>query len=192
MKKLMNIATVLALSVSSFAVTEIKAEDNIVKDTVETIKNLNDSGLYRPHFALMGGYSDPVENGYESSELIALEVGYQVLVPYGIGLEISTQEFENDSEADLTQTQFFLKGSYHFAGDIQVIKNSYVGLGVGFVQENSNSDSTYGAIMPNIGFDIPLNETLENLSFGANARYTASASNEVDNFALNGVVKYWF
>ncbi len=46
--------------------------------------------------------------------------------------------------------------------------------------------------MPNAGFDIALTALSEQISLGANLRYTATASNEADSFGLNGVVKYWF
>ena len=182
----------LILSTSlSYAETS-DGEENILQKTYEEVKDLNESGLYRPHFALISGVSDPVDNAYDAAGLLAIEAGYQIRVPYGVGIEIAAQDYENDNGTDLTRTQMFLKGSYNFGGDTPVIKYSYVGVGVGMVAENSDASATYGAIMPNAGFDIPLTVLSEKISLGGNLRYTATASNEADSLGLNGVVKYWF
>ncbi len=167
-------------------------EKNLLKKAYEDVKGLNESGLYKPHVAIFSGVSDPVENDYDAAGLLAVEAGYQIKVPYGVGFEVSAQDFEKDDSTDLTRTQFFLKSSYNLGGETPVIKYSYVGLGLGVVTENSDNTAMYGAIMPNLGFDIPLSSLSEELSLGANLRYTATASNEADNYGLNGVVKYWF
>lgn len=188
MKKIITTATLLSLGLTgAYADT-----NNVVEDAIEDIKDLNETGLYRPHFALMGGINAPIENDYQAGEMIALDVGYQVKVPYGLGAEISTTTFENDDRSNLTRDQFFVKGSYHFSDDNPLIGHSYAGLGLGIVSESDGDTVSYGAIMPNVGFDFPLEEFDQNLSLGANARYTATASNEADNFGISGVVKYWY
>lgn len=186
-----NLCTLLLLT-STISIVHAEEEKNLIEKTYQDVKDLNETGLYRPHFALLSGISDPIEHGYETSEFVAIEAGYQLKVPYGVGFEVSTQELQNDDEPDITRTQFFMKSSYNFSGELPVIKYSYIGLGLGLVAENSNNEVTYGAIMPNLGFDIPLERFSEKISFGANLRYTSTASNEADNYGLNGVVKYWF
>jgi len=186
------VSTLFSFQVFAQATENNVAEENVINNALEEVAQLNETGLYKPHLALMGGVSDPIENGYYVSDMMAIELGYQVMVPYGFGFEISTQEFKNDDKPTISQTQFFLKNSYHFAGETPVIKHSYIGLGLGLVYEDERETTVYGAIMPNVGFDIPLEGDYENLSLGANARYTASASNRVDNFNLSGVVKFWY
>lgn len=189
--KIILLNLLLVTSTITYA-DSVKEEKSTLKKAYEDIKDLNENGLYKPHVALMSGVSDPIENGYDAAGLLAVEAGYQVKVPYGVGFEVSAQDFENDDGTDLMRTQFLLKGSYNFSGDTPVIKYSYVGLGLGIVSENSDETASYGAIMPNAGFDIPVSSLSEKLTLGANIRYTATASNEADNYGLNGVVKYWF
>ncbi len=182
----------LMLSTSMTYADTMSGDENILEKAYDEVKELNESGLYKPHLAIISGVSDPVDNGYDAGGLLAVEAGYQMMVPYGVGIEVSTQDYDKDNGTDLTRTQMFLKGSYNFGGDTPVIKYSYIGLGLGMVSENSDDTATYGAIMPNAGFDIPLTVLSEQISLGANLRYTATASNEADSFGLNGVVKYWF
>lgn len=185
-------SALLAMGSTGVYAQENTENNNVLENAIEDIKDLNDTGLYKPHLALMVGASAPVENGYDAAAFTSVEAGYQIAVPYGIGLEIATLEFEGDDKDDLSQVQLFVKGSYHFGGDTPIIKHSYVGLGLGTVYENRSSENFYGAIMPNIGFDHPFKIGEEQISAGVNLRYTATASNEADNYGLNGVVKYWF
>ena len=188
MKKMITTITLLSLG-TSVAVADSK---NVLEEALEDVKELNETGLYRPHFALMGGVNAPVQNDYEAGSMLALDIGYQVRVPYGLGAEISTTTFENDSRSNLTRDQFFIKGSYHFSDDNPLIGHSYASLGLGIVSEDDGDRVSYGAIMPNVGFDFPIEDFDNNLSLGANARYTATASNVADNFGISGVVKYWY
>jgi len=143
---------------------------------------------YKPHVGLLAGAAQPEGSGETASE-IGFDVGYQPYIPYGAGLEYIHSRVEDGSQKKNRDT-VWLKGSFNFGGTQALLRDSYVGLGLGVVML---SDRTAVAAAPIAGFDVPLgSEKPQFVSLGAAARYAIVSDGEVDTFSLNGVVKYWF
>lgn len=138
----------------------------------------------RPHVGVMAGFADPV-GGQGSVGSFGIDIGYQPYVPFGLGLEIGSTQNE-----DFKRTDILVRGTYNFAGTTPIVKDSYVGVGIGPV---FLSDGTALAAAPIVGFDIPLkNQDRYFLSLGANAKYEFVSGGSPNFFALSGVVKYWY
>ncbi|MBC7742530.1 MAG: hypothetical protein H7061_10045 [Bdellovibrionaceae bacterium] len=144
---------------------------------------------YKPHVAILVGNNTPEGSGTVSPEF-GVDVGYQPYVPFGLGVELMRTEVDTGSGRRDRNT-VLTKGTYHFGGDIPVLRDSYVGAGLGVAFNPSNTSVLGG---PLAGFDIPVT-TINNdavLSLGALAKYNFVGNNEVDAAALNAVVKYWY
>ena len=190
--KFCTLSLLAALMVPAPLMAQDETDERDATSTFPAPTKVTSKDMQQRHFALLGGITDPVEHGYRATDSIAFEVGYQPYVPFGLAVEILSEDFKHDDFETLTRNQIMVKGSYHFGGDITLIQHSYLGMGLGTASENqAGSSPYYGAIMPNLGFDIPLGQA-QLVSLGANLRYTATASNEADSYSLKGVVKYWF
>ncbi|MBX3022913.1 MAG: hypothetical protein KF799_14660 [Bdellovibrionales bacterium] len=145
----------------------------------------------KPSIGIMGGYAE-TEANRRSGTNYGVEYGFQPYIPLGVAIELSGYVSPAvDNEATLTRTRLLGKANYNFGGDIPVVKNSYVGIGLGPVWDNVlNTDSLQLGIAPQIGFDIPITRT--KFSLGANANYLFVSGAKADVFALNGMAKYWF
>ena len=171
--KILILTFLLTASTSVFA---FRAED----ESRTTVNRSFYDSISKPHLGLIVGYQDAGNDSVADSATSAgmgIDVGYQPLVPIGVGIEFTSI----DNRANL-----LAKMTYNFSGDNFLIRNSYAGVAIG-----STEDS--GAVGPLIGFDIPLNHetTSDTVSLGANAKYLfLNHDNQV--FSLNGVVKYWF
>lgn len=149
---------------------------------------------YQPHVGIIAGHSMP-EGSYRSNVEYGIDVGYQPYIPFGLGLEVSQATYEGDGpNPEVIRTKALVKASYNMGGNTVIIKDSYVGLGVGPMIERADADTNvYVGFMPNLGFDIPIGNQVENkFSLGGNARYLVSSSDTPDVFSLNGVAKFWF
>jgi hypothetical protein len=176
------------MGLSSFA-----QEGNTISETLPKLQPVTNEAEYKPHMALLAGLSTP-EGSYDTGGAYGIDVGFQPFIPLSLSAELSQAAYNADSGDDFKRTSLLAKVAYNFGGTIPVIKNSYVGLGGGMLIEDSGpSTTTYGGLMPNLGFDIPT-FTIENkwVSLGATARYMITASNAPDVFDVNGVLKYWF
>lgn len=143
---------------------------------------------YKPHLGLLAGAAQPEGSGDTASE-VGLDIGYQPYIPYGVGLEYIHSRVDDGTDEKDRDT-VWLKGSFNFGGTMALIRDSYVGLGLGAVML---SDRTAWAAAPIAGFDIPLERKQDQfVSLGASARYAIVSDGEVDTFSLSGVVKYWF
>ncbi len=152
--------------------------------------------MAKPHVGLLAGVTD-AEGGYDAGAEYGLDIGYEPIAPLGLGLELSSGNSELDEagqDIDLQRTKLLAKANYNFGGTIPVIRESYVGLGIGPMLESiAGSDRVYLGVMPQAGFDIPLSSRASKyLSAGLNARYLISSSGNPDAFAFNGQLKYWF
>jgi hypothetical protein len=146
----------------------------------------------KPHMGLLAGVAHP--EGYNSSAEYGVDMGFQPYVPFGAGVELSSATSSLTNAADLTRTKLLVKGAYNFGGGVPVIKDSYVGVGVGPMLE-SYGGSTEVAVgfMPYVGFDVPLQKKAhEYMTAGLAARYLATTSGGPDAFSVNGALKYWF
>lgn len=146
----------------------------------------------KPSLAINAGIANTAERDYDGALGYGIEFGYQHWIPVGVAFELSGYSSDGDGDtASLTRTKLLGKANYHFGGTIPVIKESYVGLGLGPVLDNVAGDNEVQlGFAPQVGFDIPLTDT--KYSLGANANYLFVTGNNPDVFALNGVAKYWF
>ena len=144
----------------------------------------------KPHIGVLAGIAQP-EGSYNAAAELGLDVGYQPSVPFGLGAELS--HFESDASEgneDLERTAILVKGTYHLAGTTPVIRDSYVGVGVGPV---FTSDETAVQAAPLLGFDIPIERGSGRFfSVGANAKYAFISGSASDALSVNGAVKYWY
>jgi len=146
------------------------------------------SSEWKPHFGVVLGAAQPERSGVTASE-IGIDIGYQPYIPYGLGAEFIHSRID-DREKVADRNTLWLKCTYNFGGTQTLIKDSYVGLGLGAVFK---SDGTSAAAAPLIGFDIPMKEEDgKTLTLGMNSRYAVVADDEVDTFSITGVLKYWY
>lgn len=151
-------------------------------------KPVTQQSEWKPHVGVMIGAAQPESSGITASEF-ALDIGYQPYIPFSLGAEFNHARIDDGTEAQDRNT-IWLKGAYNFGGNTVVLKDSYVGLGVGSVFK---PDGTSLAVAPQAGFDILVSAREEgNITLGANLRYAIVGDGEVDTLSLSGVLKYWY
>jgi hypothetical protein len=182
----------------AFTSTSIAATDNDATDastgvskTLPISRRAQGVAETKPSLGVIGGMTNSSDQ-HRTGSAIGLEYGFQPYIPYGAAVELSLAD-QPDQSSTLTRTKLLFKGNYNFGGNIPVIKNSYVGLGLGpvFDRLNGANDLELG-VAPQIGFDIPVGEKPSMWSLGANADYLFVGGAKSQVFALNGVAKYWF
>lgn len=185
-KRTTALAAICALAFSFGA----QAQEKTGSSTFPKPREVVDQSELRPHVGVMVGVANP-EGSYRSSGEYGIDVGYQPLIPFGLGLEITGSAIESDAGDRLDRTGILAKATYNFGGETVVIRDSYVGLGLGAALK---SDGTDLVSAPLVGFDIPINrEKGRNMfSLGANAKYIIVGSSDPDTLSVNGVVKYWY
>lgn len=143
---------------------------------------------WKPHFGLLIGAAQPESTGITATEA-GIEVGYQPYIPFGLAVEFNHSGINSGKGASDRNT-FWAKGNYNFGGTTFVLKNSYVGLGLGAVFKPGGTSM---ALAPLVGFDIPIKEERESyFSLGASMKYAVISDNEVDTMTLSGAIKYWY
>ncbi len=152
---------------------------------------IRNSGEQVPHIGLMLGSTQP-EGRFNSSAEVGIDVGFQPYVPFGLGLEATYSQLNstvNDGKNE--RGTVLAKATYNLGGSIPIIRDSYVGFGVGAVIAKDKSTL---ATAPMVGFDIPIRDKNDqaSLSFGANAKFLTAEGSEPDAVSLSGVVKYWY
>lgn len=184
MKKLMPIVSLCLL-----AAAVARAQEGGTSTFPQPAGPVTGVNLQKPHLGLMAGPVDP-EGSMKTTANAAIDIGYQPYIPFGVGLNLANMTSSNGEGENFTQTTLLGRGTYNFGGTIPVIRDSYVGLGVGpaFL-----GDGTKLASAPMVGFDIALTKAERgNLSLGANLSYLITEGSSPDAGILNGVVKYWF
>jgi hypothetical protein len=186
MKK--NVCRLGALIISTmFFALNAQAADESTKLLAQP-RPVQDSSEWRPHIALFIGSAYPEGSGIVAAEF-GIDVGYQPYIPFGLSAEFTHAQIDDGTEMKERNT-LWAKGTYNFGGDTVVIKDSYVGLGLGTVFK---TDGISVAAAPLIGFDIPIDLTnSEHFSLGASSRYAIVSDREVDTLSLAGVIKYWY
>lgn len=179
-------ALVLLLTASSYAFSEEvkKSEPGPTLPVVKEVHNIEES---RIHVGLNLGINHPEGNRGSTPEL-GIDVGYQPLIPFGLGLELSTSRFDGADDEYYKRTTLLARGTYNFGGDTPVIKYSFFGLATGAVFLN---DGTEMGIAPLFGFDVPLTED-RSCSLGFIAKYLFVTSKDPDSLLTSAAVKYWF
>lgn len=189
--------TLLIVSISTAMLTSVLAfadKDTSVGSsrTLPEMRRAEGREELKPSLGVFSGFTD-TQNNHLNSTAYGVEIGIQPYIPLSAALELSGYVTNSGpSRAALTRTKLMAKGSYNFGGDIPVIKDSYVGIGIGPVWDNINNktDVEFG-VAPQLGFDIPLGFA-QGFSLGANANYMFVGGAKADVFALNGIAKYWF
>lgn len=159
---------------------------------------ITDQDQIKPHIGVRLGVADS-DSGYRGAAEIGAEVGYQPYIPFGAGLEVTnfTAGNSNDGVGDLNRTKVLLRGTYNFGGVQEIIRHSYVGLGIGpvFDTVSGSSDTRLGTDLL-AGIDFPLTASgsvdRKTFSLGATANYLFVSDSGADTFGVNGLVKYWF
>lgn len=167
---------------------------NTLTEAMPEVRAIESTEELQPHISLLGGVSTP-EGSYNTGGEYGIDVGFQPIIPFVTAIELSQQRYDGeDNVDDLDRTNILLKGSYHFGGQTMILKDSYIGLAIGaLIEDTGPSTDTYGGLMPNLGFDIPTFQVRDDwVTLGANARYLVTSSESPDVFSLNGVVRYLF
>ncbi len=149
-----------------------------------------DRSEQRPHIGVIAGMASP-EGSYYNAPLLGLNVGYQPYIPFSLGLSVtrSTNMIKGPGD-DLERTTVLAQAAYNFGGNIDVVRNSWVGVAAGPIFRRDGTDT---GIAPSLGFDIPIQQEADHdVTLGASAQYLIVNSGAPDTFNLNGVIKYWF
>lgn len=181
-KKIITLAGVTAFLMATSAFAEparsVLTKPRAVEETSE----------WKPHFGVQLGSTHPEGNGVAAAEA-AIEVGYQPFIPFGLGAELSFASVDDGVDTK-DRTTLWVKGTYNFGGDIDFIRYSFVGMGLGAV---AKTDRTSAAIAPIVGFDIPLRgDQFAGFSLGGSAKYAVVSDGEADTLSANVVAKYWY
>jgi hypothetical protein len=175
------VGTLLLLSINSFADHNTLVKPREVMNVVD----------YKPHIGIFGGMVQP-EGSYNTSSTGGIDVGYQPVIPFGLGAEFSSSQIKDKNfDTHLNRNDLLLKMTYNFGGNLAVIKESYVGFGLG---ASFDKDSTNWLSAPVVGFDIPLAHKHQNqfVSLGAMAKYSIYEGSQPDALSLVGVIKFWY
>ncbi len=190
MKKMLITLMALSFSFTSFAQMserEKRNATNRLENSFPEPRGYERSSMSKMHMGLETGMFNPTGSTGSSVEY-GLNIGYQPVFPFGLGLEFTTTELDNAANTQLTQ--LLLRGTYNLAGDIPVLRHSYFGATAGpiFIE---NGDTEW-AIGPVVGFDIPLqNRSSDFLSLGLQAKYLL-ISDADDSFGAGLNLKYWY
>lgn len=189
MKKTLAVLVLFAFSAPSFAQMSKREKDklsNRLESSFPEPHKGEKASINKVNVGLTAGMSNP-NGGLGSSPEYGVNIGYQPVFPFGLGLEFATTELD---DLNIQQTSVLVRGTYNLAGDIPVLRHSFLGVTGGpvFIENND----TEWAIGPVIGFDIPLQKSASRyLTLGAQARYLL-ISDADDTFSAGLALKYWY
>lgn len=160
-------------------------------DTFPRAARVTDRSETKPHVGLILGLADAEGRSALRGDF-GLDIGYQPYIPFGVGLELAGTRVE-----DVAQTRLLLRGTYNFGGDLPVIRNSYIGAGIGPILGTvGDPNRIILGFAPVVGFDIGVWDISaarrDTLSLGLQARYLMTEGSDPDTGSINGTVKYWF
>lgn len=187
----MNFLVIFIATFSSLAFAQQDATS-----TFPTPQEVSSFEEQKFHVGVRVGMVNP-EESYDGAFEYGAEVGFQPYIPFSVGMELTNFSSDNDQAADLERLKLLLKGAYNFGGNTHVIRNSFVGAGLGPVLDTIG-ETTRGRLGINLlaGFDIPLTDTgsvkPNSVSLGATANYLFVSNSAPDTFGVTGLVKYWF
>lgn len=143
-----------------------------------------------PHLSLLAGVADTEDR--DSSANYGIEVGIRPILPLTSSIELSGNVGgKQEGRATITRTKLLAKANYNVGGDIPLIRDTYIGAGLGPVLDNNRHDQDVElGVAPQVGFNIPVTGT--QVSVGANANYMFVSGDKPDVFALNGVATFWY
>ena len=169
---------------------EEKVEEKIEPEagpTLPLVKKVENREERRMHFGITAGINTP-EGTRGSTPELGVDIGFQPLIPFGLGLELSTSRFDGADDEYHKRTTMLVRGTYNFGGVTPVIRYSYFGLATGAVWLN---DGTELGIAPLVGFDVPLTDD-HDVSLGFIAKYLFVTSKDPDSLLTSAAVKFWF
>ncbi len=184
----------LIVNVAAGAATKESGDPEVNQKLVQKARPVAEKSEYKPHIGINLGLAN-AEGSYDSGAELGLSVGYQFYIPWAVNAELSTAKNDSrDNDGKLRRTKLMAITTYNFSGDIPVLSQSYIGLGMGAMLENRNgSDALTLGTMPIVGFDIPLRTNRSDYAtMGFNVRYLLSSSGEPNVFTANFATKYWF
>ena len=178
------------------ALTQDEVRDKQTRGTFTEPRRAYGPDEYKVHVGLELGFAEPGER-YNAGAEYGANVGFQPIVPIGLGLEVATLSTSQvDTGVSFDRTKVMLNGTYNFGGNLPVIRHSYLGAGLGPVYDTIGSASnTYLGINLLAGADFPLisdSVGRNSFSLGAVAKYLIVTEDAQDSFALNAQLKYWF
>lgn len=178
-----NFIFTMVLSHGSLALSQDKTNTSLTKP-----RAVSEVSEYKPHFGLQAGSNTPEGSNRTGGE-VGFDIGYQVYIPYGIGLMYSHTTFENANYDNEQRDELMAKGTYNFGGDIPLIRSSYIGLAAG---ASSNDGVNTLIAAPLLGFDIKIGQVRSTgISLGALAKYIIYEGDNADSTTLSGVLKFW-
>ncbi len=182
MNRLLFVA-IYVLGLSAFA-----QQESPTSKTFPEPRQVRAKSEMKPHVGAAMGVTQP-DGSYTLASEIALDIGYQPYIPFGLGLEISRAEIKSDVDR-IERNTALVKLTYNFGGNDRFLRESYIGLGAGAVFRDG---STRGVLAPIVGIDFPIGADATPVSFGLNAKYALIDGDEdPDAGSIAGIVKYWY
>lgn len=160
---------------------------DVSESTFPAARAIQQQSEYKPHVGFLAGAAVAEGSGQTSTEL-GFDIGYQPYIPFGLAAEYSYSEIDDGSTIQ-KRNSIWAKGTYNLGGTIPVIKDSYLGVGLGAILK---SDGTSYAAAPLLGFDIPIRIENKIISVGAASRYAVVSDNDADTLLVSGVLKFWY
>ncbi len=187
MVKMVSLVAMFSSSLSSFAEVNDGEKTN-GHGSFSEAHAVEFQDQYRMHVGLNLGVNSP-RGAIDASPEMGLNVGFQPFIPFGLGGEISTSHL--DGETRRRRTTLLAQGTYNLAGDLPIIRHSYMGVGTGPMFVSGNN--TVWALAPLAGFDIPLTgtHTQKAFSLGLDVKYLLT-SKTPNSLVSNASLKYWF
>lgn len=185
---------VLFLSVSAYSIDQETKET--LQSTFPKPRRAYTPNETKAHIGAELGYAEPGQN-FDAGAEYGINVGFQPVIPFGLGAELTTFRASEDTGIGLQRTKLMINGTYNFGGPIAVLKNSYVGTGVGSVFDAMGGQhNVYLGINLLGGMDFPIAQDgigRNTFTIGGAAKYLIIPEPDVqDSFALNAQIKYWY
>jgi hypothetical protein len=178
---------VLALFLTASAYSQTSTKPNDPGPTLPVIKDVHNHEEARMHVGINTGINIP-EGDHGATPELGIDIGVQPVIPFGVGLELSTSRFDGADNELYRRTTLLARGTYNFGGDTPVIRYSYLGLAAGPVFLH---DGTELGVAPIMGFDVPITED-HRCSLGFIAKYLFVTSDDPNSLMTSAAVKYWF
>lgn len=188
--KVFSLLAVSAMGLSSFA-QEAQTSRTLTQPYKSETKE-----EFKPSIGVIAGFNDMAARSRDNTVEYGITAAFQPIVPFSAGVELTRLTAPSDETDDLNRTKLLVTHNYNFGGTIPVVKNSYVGVGLGPVfDEVDNRWDIEAGIAPTAGFDIPIamnSADQTRYTLGANANYLWVTGSNPDSFSVNGQMKYWF
>lgn len=187
-----------SVSISLFAVGATAAEGGKSTSLVERPRPAESKSEMGPHVGIYAGGATQNGDGYRTDPAFMVDAGFQPIIPFSFAIQVQHEPSSLDvpgAHVDFNTTNFLLKETLNFGGDIPVLRNAFAGAKTGVAMYSGDIDTkTHFAVGGTLGFDIPL-EPARAVSLGAEATYLGVLGSDEatpDQTSVLGAVKYWF